>query len=234
MTEVYLSKSLPLVEPPCLIIDTSHSHAYAGVAQDGAFLTLLKAEAPVLEALPGLLQTLFQNHPLSSLSQVIYCSGPGSTLGLRITLTFLNTWQTLPSLSHLRFFAYQSVRIAAATVEFSSPLDSFAVISPSRLGYFHSLIKKPGSSPYHYTPIEEVPASIISTLPTPLYFLPQAKTWQQHTLPENTTSIAYDITAVPAILSKASFLLEETPTPRLFQYKDASTAFVKWNPERHR
>ncbi|HCJ11693.1 MAG: hypothetical protein A2Y14_03920 [Verrucomicrobia bacterium GWF2_51_19] len=94
-----------------LVIDSSLGTTQVGLGfgMEGDCLT---SETPTLESLFQLIDSLLQTHALSldRLGAIVYCEGPGSTLGIRIACMAIRTWKML--FPTLKIYSYRNLECA--------------------------------------------------------------------------------------------------------------------------
>lgn len=187
-----------------LLIDASTPAVQCGFARlDEGPKNVLCGYGDVLESLNRLISELIRGCSFQELAGIIYCYGPGSTLGLRSCVTMINVWQTLCPTA-LRLFRYSSLDMAANIVGF----DRSIVASIGNGGYF---IKNK-----EYVFAEEIP--------------PDALFLQTRRLKPNCSNelVDYKISGYRGSISE---ILTEVKHPEIFNFKEKE--FVKWDQRRH-
>jgi tRNA A37 threonylcarbamoyladenosine modification protein TsaB len=215
-------------EKPYLVLDASRMHLQAGVVQGGSWVNFLDGASggPILSAVEEHLRPILNEHPLSSLSGIIYNQGPGSTLGLRATISMLGAWQVLYGLD-LQFFYYGALEYLAAWVRWKHGLSHFGVVTPARPGFYHLCTVEEGRLRIETTPE-------IQSLPKPLFYLAQSKIWQSEAPFSYQEELVYSIKDLPHLLSQPSEWLVATPIPALSPLMVQPPSYAAWAGERHR
>ncbi|MDE6432165.1 MAG: hypothetical protein K2L13_02100 [Opitutales bacterium] len=190
-----------------LVIDASTPLIQCGFSNlDGAPEGILCACGDIIESLPRLVGDSMQGRTFQELEGIIYCYGPGSTLGLRFCVTMINVWQKLCD-KPLRLFRYSSLDMAANITKFRFPI-------ATSIGSGGYLIRPVDGTEYIFA--EQVPPNVL--------FL---QTRRFGTSCSN-EQIEYKISGYSGHLSD---ILEEIEQPELFCFKEKE--FVKWDHQRH-
>lgn len=211
----------------CLVIDTSSQTTFVGICHEDTWLSLQRSEEPALESLFILLDKVFEGASLerSDIDAILYCAGPGSTLGVRLACMTLRAWKSIGLFKNTPTYSYLSLPLTAAIAEIKhEPNHPFYVITELRKNAWNLLTV---SKPATLGTIEEA-----SELPDPAgryFYFPQRR--RNPDLPESTTEAAYSIEQLPTVIDHPSlFILTDTPAP--WDIKEPT--YAKWSAERHR
>lgn len=213
---------------PALVVDGSGSGLFVGILQsEGRWLAKAALDQPPLESLFSGVASILEASgvELSDIESYIYCSGPGSVLGLRLCAMAIETWSRL-SHKPVGFFGYQSLQLCAASLRHIESVNRpILLVSDWKKGAWNSVLLQNGQ-------IEETkPMSdeAMSRWEGQLYHLPQRKGWQSP--PPSAQTIQYDPSQI-AQLHTHPDLLRRTEGVEL--YLSGLNTFQKWTPERHR
>jgi hypothetical protein len=211
----------------CLVLDTSSPKTFVGICNAGTWLSLHSSEKPALESLFSLLDDTFNSASLkpSAIDALLYCAGPGSTLGVRLTCMTLRTWKRIGPFNNTPTYAYLSLPLMAAILEATvTPHHPFHVITELRKDAWNLLtVPSTGTLP----PLEET-----STLPESegtYFYFPQRR--KNTALPQSTTLIDYSIEALPCVINHPTLF---TPTEMPSPYDSKEPTYAIWSAERHR
>ena len=161
----------------------------------------------------------------TEIETVLYCAGPGSTLGVRLACIGLRALQSVGLFKETPFFSYLSLSlIAAITEKAATPSYPFYVITERRKDVWNCLkIDEPKS----LGSIDEV--ENLTDLDAPYYYFPQLR--KNPKLPAHTTELVYSIDQLPSALDYPNlFTAQSTPTP----WDGKAPTYIKWSAERHR
>ena len=211
----------------CLVIDTSSQTTFVGICHEGTWLSLQSSEEPALESLFLLLDKAFEEASLerSNIDTILYCAGPGSTLGVRLACMALRAWKSIGLFNNTPTYSYLSLPLTAAIAEIEhAPIHPFYVITELRKNAWN-LLTVP--APSILGTIEEA-----SELPDPTghyFYFPQRR--RNPDLPKLTTEAAYSIEQLPKVIDHPSlFIPTDTPAP----WDIREPTYAKWTAERHR
>ena len=203
-----------------LLVDAS-SQVQVGIPDSKDWLSLVREEKPALEslfvAIPKSLEEI--DASISAIDAILFCEGPGSTLGLRVAATAVKTIlrENEPSPT---LFTYNALDLAAImSNDFSRP-----ILAPFRKG--KRLLRSPISNSAIGS-IEVLEEPISKSLSKEALHLPSLRSWE--TLPEGLDVLDYDISHIAGLAGIAP-ILRPAEMPEVFTPLPAE--FRKWKPAR--
>ena len=203
-----------------LLVDAS-SQVQVGIPDSKDWLSLVREEKPALEslfvAIPKSLEKI--DASISAIDAILFCEGPGSTLGLRVAATAVKTIlrENEPSPT---LFTYNALDLAAImSNDFSRP-----ILAPFRKG--KRLLRSPISNSAIGS-IEVLEEPISESLSKEALHLPSLRSWE--TLPEGLDVLDYDISHIAGLAGIAP-ILRPAEIPEVFTPLPAE--FRKWKPAR--
>ncbi len=157
---------------------------------------------------------------LDDISAFVYCTGPGSMLGIRTVAMTLRTWVTLRARP---VYAYQSLAVAARAEWHRQPRP-FSVIADARRDTWHcQTVAADGTT----APLARIAAT---TLPAGELLTPEGfRAWAAPGRPA--ASCGYDLAALFPLIAPDD-LFAESPAPDAFQHE--APEYKKWSAEIHR
>ncbi len=104
-----------------LIIDTATPDLQVGFVYNchNRIDKVSSAKGNIFELLPNLIKQLMSKISFEDLEGIIYCYGPGTTLGLRLCVTMINVWAKLCR-KEFQLFRYSSLDMAANITNFDN------------------------------------------------------------------------------------------------------------------
>ena len=203
-----------------LLVDAS-SQVQVGIPDSKDWLSLVREEKPALEslfvAIPKSLEEI--DDSISAIDAILFCEGPGSTLGLRVAATAVKTIlrENEPSPT---LFTYNALDLAAImSNDLSRP-----ILAPFRKG--KRLLRSPISNSAIGS-IEVLEEPISESLSKEALHLPSLRSWE--TLPEGLDVLDYDISHIAGLAGIAP-ILRPAEIPEVFTPLPAE--FRKWKPTR--
>jgi len=126
-----------------LVLDASSPIIQAGIAKEKGWRKIAYSEKPALNGVFETVSTLLRDLKIkiAQVDAVFFCAGPGSTLGLRLTLAFIKTMQWEKQ-SGLSLFSYNALDLAARM----SPQKPAFIQAPFRMGWRLIRSNEEGSS----------------------------------------------------------------------------------------
>lgn len=203
-----------------LLIDAS-SQVQVGIPDSKDWRSFVKEEKPVMESLfEAIPRSLGQiDSSITAIDAILFCEGPGSTLGLRIAATAVKTILR-ENVPHPTLFTYNALDLAAILANDASR----PILAPFRKG--KKLLRSPTSNSA-IGKVEIVEEPISESLSNEALHLPSLRSWE--TLPEHLDTLDYDISRIGG-LSGLAPILRSAETPEVFTPLPAE--FRKWKPGR--
>lgn len=213
-----------------LLLDASGPMTHVGLLRHQQWLALYESEAPALESLfQGVDQCLKEaGLSLDAVKGFIYCDGPGSTLGLRLSAMALKTWRSLPQWQDTPLYTYHRLHFAA-TLLFTQPNLKYPInlITEFRKGYWHCLtIEDPDT--LANTSIKVLGSEDLKPLSGVFWHLPQRNLDPP---PVNRQLLNYAIQLLPKRLTQFD-LLRRVKMPEPFAKEQPE--YRLWTAQRHK
>lgn len=210
-----------------LLIDAAGPNSVAGLIEKDRWIAMEKTDKGFLEWLEPAIESILlkSSVQLPDLSGLIYASGPGSTLGLRLSALFCRTLLGLPELNHWSCWQYQNLELAILAHRKTSAGLTHSMVAPWRKDRFHCVsIQATGPAQFAHKGIHpdevaesRIPGVVLGRKP------PSAG--------DDLDWLPYPIEEIPALLSEYQELL--TPVTSPTPYTAETPDFVRWNPKRH-
>jgi tRNA threonylcarbamoyladenosine biosynthesis protein TsaB len=213
-----------------LVLDASCPTTRVALFQNGKLRTQIDSKENAVESLLSGLRQLIQaeNIGIRDIKGFIYCIGPGSILGIRLSIIAIKTWCSIHRIAPEFVMTYNSLFLAGISVSTASekPEPKFAVISEWKKNHWNALQIEAGKPSAEITIWND---ESIHSCPYPLYQLAQRKLWAD-TLPKS-TPVEYRLALLetPEIRLKAL-----SPMKNWEIYTPEKKDYVKWTRERHR
>ena len=214
-----------------LFLDASGPTTHVGLLHKRQWAARYAAETSTLEALfAGVSYCLKQSkRSLEDVESFIYCDGPGSTLGLRLTLIALKTWRTLPQWTSAPLYAYHRLHIAAAiAIAQRAAIPPFHLITESRQKCWHCL-KVVAPNDIATSPLSTLSSNDLTSLQGSIFYLPQRKLAQSLTI--KAQRLNYDLDGLSELWGDSA-LFRSITVPKLSA--ETPVTYQHWHPERHR
>ena len=200
-----------------LVIDASSTTIQMGIPEQNDWLILEESNSLAMQ---GIFETCHQifdrlNRSLHEVDAMLYCAGPGSTLGLRIAATFCRTilWN---SNQLVKLFDYNALDLAALLVD----QPERTIQAPFRAK--RRLVRLPTDSPFGK--IEIIEAEDTATAYPDSLHLPDNRPFKQE-VPEDRL-IDYKLTNIAGLSDLQKICTaKETATP----YSAEQVEFKKWD-----
>ena len=197
-----------------LLLDASSAKVHVGVPSKDDWLFLERHDPPALTSLFKGVRKCLANlgSSLQAVDAILFCEGPGSTLGLRVALTLTKTLlgQISPAPA---VFTYNALHAARSLTD--NP--SLPILVDYRQGQWY--LQEPSGE------IRIVEEEEASGLAASSQFLRQRKSWRQ--FPESGPDVKYDLSRLRG-LRDLSKILHRAAKPTLFDLRPAT--FQKWKP----
>jgi hypothetical protein len=200
-----------------LVIDASSNHVQLGIPRKNDWLAIRENTGLAMQGIFEACHQLFADRDVSlrEVDALLYCCGPGSTLGLRIAATFCKTilWE---SEGKVPFFQYNAMDLSALLLH---PVDA-PIQAPFRSR--RRLLRQPGTSPLGKIEILEQEDALAQA--ASCYHLPDPRPIK-FDIPEGQL-LNYDLSQVNGLedLSKISTAMSG-PVP----YSPEDVEFKKWD-----
>lgn len=99
-----------------IVLDASCPTTQVALFRDGMLDQIGQKATPAMQSLLQLVAetTHTSGIKLSDIKQFGYCAGPGSILGIRLSIMAIKTWATLYAIPKERIFSFYSLAVAAA------------------------------------------------------------------------------------------------------------------------
>lgn len=117
--------------PLCLVVDASSTPLHLGIPCENGWENIVSHPGQAMDGIFIALRELFNGRSdnLRSVNTIYYCSGPGSTLGLRLAAAFVKTmiWEARGKIS---LFEYNALDLASFSIGSKVPY----IQAPFRMG----------------------------------------------------------------------------------------------------
>ncbi|MGF1450625.1 MAG: hypothetical protein ACFB21_00955 [Opitutales bacterium] len=218
--------SSPFPQPePLLVLDASGPTLFCGVGAEARWLGTATTVSPALESLtPTIAKTLdAASCSLADIRGFAVCTGPGSILGLRLSVMAVHAWRALPNWRDTSLWAYLSLPAAGAVLAAQNELPARGwLLAPARQGAWNRWR-------FPEARLDVIPGAELRNANVPLLQVPSRKRWNQAETdcPVRTPDFAVnaDWLATPGLLR---------PVPRLEVFAPGGQEYRRWTPERHR
>ena len=209
-----------------LLIDAAGPVTVIGLVSEGNWLAMKVSEGDFLETLESGVGGLLHERDLilRDISGVIYGSGPGSTLGLRLAAIFIRTLLQLPELDHWCCYQYHNLALAICSHWQNESGSEEAAVAPWRRDRLH--ISQVDKETMRFRNDSISPAKAVSRR------LAGISLGRRH--PGSSIDLqwqAYPVEKIPMTLKHYPWLLEQTASPA--PYMAEIPEFAQWNPTRH-
>lgn len=215
-----------------IAIDASCPQLQVALFKHGTVAERVEVCEPAMEGMMRCIQQVCerQQHRICETTGFLYGSGPGSILGIRLSLMAIRTWATLHCIPSERILHFRSLAMACAqyrqTPDFS-PNHPTLVCSEWKSNRWNVMIVR---DPLDQQPIEVWSGEQLEAFDGKCLLLPQRKLWHQP--PDFLQPIEYhlDLLSDPALRSE----LLHPPSPHWEIYAPDETRYARWSGERHR
>ena len=209
-----------------LWLDTSTQDTSLALIESGEILSLKVQESNALDYLFESLQELLKEtgRGFSDLHSIHYCSGPGSSLGLRILSMALRTWKvTHPDVQLMA--AHTLPAYAAMELHRSGSPENFTLLAQHRKDTWYGVECSNGE----ISQMNELSDEQVQSLDGNIFHIRQRKFATQP--PEFSQVLQPNLEALPKILGDSN-IFQSTTEPTVFP--ETTPSFKKWTPQRHR
>jgi tRNA A37 threonylcarbamoyladenosine modification protein TsaB len=209
-----------------LWLDTSTQDTSLALFENGESLSLQVQESNALDYLFETLHQVFNEtgKNFGDLHSIHFCSGPGSSLGLRILTMALRTWKVTHP--HIRLMSGYTLPVYARleTSRKDAP-DAFTLLAQHRKDTWYA-VEASGES---VSEMNEYSDDDVQSMHGNIYHIRQRKFASQP--PEKSRELQPNLTALPEILGDTK-LFQPVDMPVVFP--ETSPSFRKWTPQRHK
>ena len=213
-----------------LALDASCPTTRVALFQSGALCEVIDSQENAMQSLLTNVKCLLDAREINmrDIRGFIYCIGPGSILGIRLSVISIKTWCSVHKITPDFVLNYHSLAIAAAAVASGDhpPGDDYAVISEWKKNHWN-VLKIGCEAPSREIAIWD-DATVLNA-PFPLYQLPQRKLWANRV--NNTLPVEYRLDLLEDPETRARLL---SPMRNWEIYTPEEKDYVKWSGERHR
>jgi|TARA_B110000495_G_C23015233_1_gene601122 tRNA A37 threonylcarbamoyladenosine modification protein TsaB len=201
-------------------------HTQIGIIENAVWLAFTETKGDALETIFRSIDQVLKEtgRTLSEIASVAIGIGPGSILGLRLSLMALETWRALPQLKHWQCYAFHGLELQAQFLRTRSQ-DDFHLMSDFRGESWH-LISVVDGVP---APLQIADDEALKSLPGTLYYSPTGRGRQK--MPRSdTTEAVFSLSKLPALAPGT--WAKKVETPEL--YLPSPPVFKKWDAKPHR
>lgn len=213
---------------PLLVIDGSGIDCFVGILNtEGQWSARSLATGTALEGLfPSLHSTLADaSLGIEEIKAFIYCQGPGSVLGIRLSSMAIQTWALLRDAPPV-YFTFDSLQLTAACILKDTPSPQEALlVSDWKKGTWHAVRLEPDSC----GATTVLDSESLEAWEGPLFHLPQRKGWQSP--PKNAQTVAYQPARLNEFLTDSRLI---RPTETVILHQATVNSYQKWTATRHR
>ncbi len=216
-----------LAQGPTLVIDAATARTQVGLLERGEWSAFEEHEGEVLETIFSAVSSVLEksSRALPDIRNIAFGVGPGSILGLRLSLMALLTWRQMPANAHWECFQFHGLVLHAQLHQKTTGEREFHLISGFRRGSWHLLSTSGGEvGPLRVGTDEE-----ISALRGRVYCLPSGRHSFQAP-PVETVRHDFSLKRLPELLST----LWAKPVEEPVLYLPAPSRFKEWDARRHR
>ena len=211
-----------------LLLDTSRKVPVFGVFSKNLPLQLCSGVGNTLEVFIAALRQYLENKNLTwkEISEIVFCEGPGSTLGIRVVNLFLSTLQVATkSFPLIRSFNSMILHGKMLWDE-GNRIQKWVLVSDYKNQKFLAL---DSHSTLSEESIRVITDSTLASLDEKIYFIPQ----RRDTLPmvRNYQKIPYQPEKFSEVLLENPEVLKTVSLPRSFEPE--KNTYQIWNGQRH-
>lgn len=211
---------------PTLVLDASTATIHAGILSDRRWIALASNSGDALETIFAAVEGILKASQLElpKIQAVALGIGPGSILGLRLSLMALQTWLQLPSLKHWKLFQFSGLSMHAQLHAHAFPSEHFHLVTDFRRGNWHHLEVNNGQ----VGELDILRDEELSTLSDKIRYIPTGR--GGNSLPDRIIVEPFSIAALPDCFPTS--WAAEVKLPEL--YLPTPPAFKPWTAQRHR
>lgn len=209
-----------------LFLDASSFLVQVGILSNKKWLGYFKSEEPALQSIFQGIEVCLQMSGLSfsDITGFAYCEGPGSLLGIRLVAMAIRGWKEQAVFTDTPIYAYNSFNLSLALIKkIHNPKEPYAVVAPSRKGYWNVLRSDQDSK------LKEVSENDLELLPGGLWVFKQRKLSSAE---GDFQKMAFDYSfeECPEIFDQHA-LLRSVEAPDAVFVREPE--YVKWDSKRH-
>ena len=212
---------------PALVMDGSCPHFFTGVLNESSnWSAQMQASGAPLEHLHASVEQVLSRSQLqlAQIKSFIYCSGPGSILGLRLCAMAIKTWQSVAQ-HPVGLFNYDPLQLAACQALQAKKIAANAwLICAWKKDYWHQVSITDGA----VKATQVIQQAELNDYSGPIYYMQQRKKWEQ---PANSIRMEFQPDQLHAVLSDPTWL-QATQTVTLSEL--GQSKFEKWSTQLHR
>ncbi len=208
-----------------LFLDTSSSQVEVGVIRNKQWLSRKTSSEPALESLFSMVDECLAiaDTSLKELEGVVFCSGPGSMLGARVTSVAIKTWSLLREKA-LDVYNYENLYWLALSFSKATSEKTFSICSFWKRDHWNVLNVENGE----FDKIKVLTGENLSNLSGSLHYYKQ-----RDNSPDPSVEYSFILNELETFpqFSEALCLLTKSDEPTI--YTQQSTVYKKWEPSFH-
>jgi tRNA threonylcarbamoyladenosine biosynthesis protein TsaB len=213
-----------------LLLDASHPRLQVALLRQQERPLVVIAETPAVEGLIAAAGRVVRDGGIriQELDGYIYCSGPGSILGIRLTVMAIRSWQIMVAGDSLPVWHYDALSLAGWELHHLGKANKdkpYGVVSEWRKDQWNGMRFLNGQST---SGIEIWDTQTLAAFNEPIWLLPQKKAW----------TAALDI---PEWSNQVIHLGEQACGEQILRsaehwpiYSPGAQDYCKWSGDRHR
>ena len=214
-----------------LVMDASCPRTQVALLRDGILLQSAHKETPAMESLLKLVQELTATSgiPLRDIQNYIYCAGPGSILGIRLSIMAIKTWASLYNIPSNSIFHFYSLSMAAAhsmSENDAATNECFLVCSEWKKNYWNTFPCEQGDLTAE---VEVRTTDQLRDFKGLKLLLQQRKIWNQP--PEDFVPVSYSLNLLESSDLRRQLL---HPARKWEVYTPDEKQYATWSGERHK
>lgn len=214
-----------------IAIDASCPSLQVALFQEGKLIDQTQTPTAAMEGLLHNIEQLCRrnHHPISETSGFIYGSGPGSILGIRLSLMAIRTWTTLHRIPTTKVMHCRSLAMAAAQyreTSNTSKVTPFLVCSEWKKDHWNCLIAE---GPLNLQPIKVRSTEQLIAYEGTKLLVSQRKLWTEP--PASLQPVKYAFELLANARMRAELL---HPVTDWEIYSPDESAYARWSGDRHR
>ena len=207
-----------------LLLDASSLQTHVGIFEEGRWLYRHRSDEEALNSVFQGAQNCLAKTGLKllDLQGFVFCAGPGSTLGIRITTMAIYGWRSFPSHQNIPVFKYYSLEAVAYLLIEKGTSPPFTLVSDLRKDLWNHLdVDRDGN----LSPLKVIKREEVERISHLLFHIRQRNQWLEP--PGNATTIPYSLEDLPEVILKHQLLLTVSSADAFVPQK---TEYKPWNP----